>query len=64
VIAVIWDDGARTEEHNELRRGLWGLNGLFDVVIISRPAFMSELAIAPVKIKKRVADASKGTRAK
>jgi len=64
VIAVIWDDGARTEEHIELRRGLLGLNGLFDVVIINRPAFMSEPAIAPVKIKKRVADASKGTRAK
>ena len=40
VIAVIWDDGARTEEQLELRRGLKGLTGLFDVVIVNRPACM------------------------
>lgn len=40
VIAVIWDDGARTEEQSELRRGLKGLTGLFDVVIVNRPACM------------------------
>lgn len=40
VIAAIWDDGARIEEHEELRRGLMGLNGLSEVVIISRPSCM------------------------
>ena len=44
VIAVIWDDGARTEEQSELRRGLKGLTGLFDVVIVNRPACMKLLA--------------------
>lgn len=42
VIAVIWDDGARTEDQSELRRGLKGLTGLFDVVIVNRPACMNE----------------------
>lgn len=41
VIAVIWDDGARTEDQSELRRGLKGLTGLFDVVIVNRPACMN-----------------------
>ena len=40
VIAVIWDDGARTEDQSELRRGLKGLTGLFDVVIVNRPSCM------------------------
>ena len=42
VIAVIWDDGARTEEQAELKRGLKGLNGLFDVVIVNRPSCMND----------------------
>ena len=42
VIAAIWDDGARTEEQAELMRGLKGLSGLFDVVIVSRPSCMNE----------------------
>jgi hypothetical protein len=41
VIAVIWDEGARTEEQSELRRGLKGLSGLFDVVIVNRPSCMA-----------------------
>jgi hypothetical protein len=41
VIVAIWDDGARTEEQSELKRGLKGLNGLFDVVIVNRPSSMS-----------------------
>jgi hypothetical protein len=44
VIAVIWDDGARTEEQSELRRGLKGLTGLFEVVFVNRPAYMNESA--------------------
>jgi len=40
VIAVIWDDGVRTEAQSELRRGLKGLSGLLDVVIVNRPSCM------------------------
>jgi hypothetical protein len=45
VIAAIWDDGARTEEQAELQRGLKGLSGLFDVVIVNRPSRMDESAV-------------------
>jgi hypothetical protein len=41
VIAAIWDDGARTEEQAELERGLKGLKGLSDVVIVNRPSCMN-----------------------
>ena len=42
VIAVIWDDGARTEEQAEMKRGLKGLSGLFEVVIVNRPSCMND----------------------
>lgn len=47
LVAVIWDDGARTEEHSELRRGLLGLDGIHEVVVVSRPALMSPVAVNP-----------------
>jgi len=53
VIAVIWDDGARTEEHAELRRGLLGLTGLYDIVIINRPAFMNDACVSISMVKKK-----------
>ena len=40
IIAFIWDDYRRTEEHDLLDSGLKTLNGIFDVVIVSRPACM------------------------
>ncbi|MBL9186754.1 MAG: hypothetical protein JNK23_04700 [Opitutaceae bacterium] len=40
LIVVIWDDGARTEEHDELKRGLGGLQGICGVVVINRPSRM------------------------
>ncbi|HAB17003.1 MAG TPA: hypothetical protein DCE44_11195 [Verrucomicrobiales bacterium] len=46
VIAAIWDDGARTEEQAELKRGLKGLSGLFDVAIVNRPSCMNDSAMA------------------
>ena len=53
VIATIWDDGARTEEQAELKRGLKGLTGLTDVVIVNRPSSMNDpVAIAPAAKKK------------
>ncbi|HTV39287.1 MAG TPA: hypothetical protein VMF08_01820 [Candidatus Sulfotelmatobacter sp.] len=52
VIAAIWDDGARTEEQAELKRGLKGLTGLADVVIVNRPSCMN-IAPVPVSTEKR-----------
>jgi DpnII restriction endonuclease len=44
LIVAIWDDGARTEEHAELARGLRGLAGIRDVIIVSKPSRMSDSA--------------------
>jgi hypothetical protein len=52
VIAVIWDEGARTEEQAELKRGLKGLTGLHDVVIVNRPSCMDDSTTVPVTKKK------------
>lgn len=38
IVAVIWDDASRTQEHDEMIRGLKGLNGMSNVVILSRPS--------------------------
>ncbi|MBE0541972.1 MAG: hypothetical protein IH623_11340 [Verrucomicrobia bacterium] len=53
VIVVIWDDGARTEEQAELRRGLLGLKGLYDVILISRPAFMQTIPVGEKAARKQ-----------
>lgn len=53
VIAAIWDDGARTEEQTELQRGLRGLNGLCDVVIVNRPSRMVDPDKNPPKARTR-----------
>jgi hypothetical protein len=50
VIAVIWDEAARTEEHPELKRGLAGLGGMADVIMLSRPSLMESDTIAKTKI--------------
>lgn len=51
VIAAIWDDGARTEAQGELRRGLKGLTGLAEVVIVNRPSCMGVVP-SPQKLSK------------
>ena len=38
VIAFIWDDSGRSQEHDYLRHGLRKLPGVVDVVIVSRPS--------------------------
>lgn len=38
IVAVIWDDASRTQEHDEMIRGLKGMTGMRDVVILSRPS--------------------------
>jgi hypothetical protein len=44
LIAVVWDDAARTEEHHEFLAGLRGIQGIVDAVVIPRPAKMIALA--------------------
>jgi REase_DpnII-MboI len=38
IIAFIWDDSARSQEHDYLKQGLKRLPGITDVVVISRPS--------------------------
>lgn len=40
IIAFIWDDAARTEDHAELRQGLLRVRGVFDAIVLSRPRKM------------------------
>ncbi len=42
MIAFIWDDSRRTEEHDLLESGIKTLPGIFDVVIVSRPGCMPD----------------------
>lgn len=41
IVAFVWDDEARTEEHAELRRGLMQIRGVVDAIIVSRPSKMT-----------------------
>jgi hypothetical protein len=38
IIAFIWDDSARSHEHDYLRQGLRKLPGIIDAIVISRPS--------------------------
>jgi hypothetical protein len=40
IIAFVWDDAARTEEHAELRQGLMRIRGMHDAIVLSRPLKM------------------------
>ena len=40
LIAFVWDNAARTEDHAELRQGLMRLRGVKDAIILPRPAKM------------------------
>src|SRR5208282_25921 len=37
IVAFIWDDSRRTEEHALLRNGLREIRGILDAVIVPRP---------------------------
>lgn len=52
MIAFIWDDAARTEEHATLMRGLEQLERIAGVVVVSRPAKMRLSAKPSTKGKK------------
>jgi len=41
ILPLIWDEGARTEEHGALISGLKAMKGIIDAVFVSRPALMS-----------------------
>ncbi|OPF64413.1 hypothetical protein BC358_06160 [Hydrogenophaga sp. H7] len=41
IVAFVWDDEARTEEHEELRRGLMQIRGVEDAIVVSRPSKMT-----------------------
>ena len=40
ILPLIWDEGARTEEHSALVSGLKRIKGISDVVVVPRPARM------------------------
>ena len=44
IIAVIWDNAGRTEQHDVLRQGFLQLQNVVDAVVVSRPSMMG---IAP-----------------
>jgi hypothetical protein len=48
MIAFVWDDAARTEEHATLIQGLEKLAHVAGVVVVSRPAKMRSLGVAAV----------------
>jgi hypothetical protein len=43
IIAFVWDDAARTEEHAELRQGLLRIRGVFAAIVLPRPSKMKRL---------------------
>jgi hypothetical protein len=59
IIAFIWDNAGRTEQHDLLIQGLCKLDRVVDAVVVSRPSMM-------VEIEKRLpdSDADKGTESK
>ena len=40
ILAFVWDDAARTEEHAELRQGLLRIRGVVDAIVLPRPLKM------------------------
>lgn len=45
VVPFIWDEAARTEEHAGLISGLKKMEGIFDAVVVSKPARMKEMGV-------------------
>ena len=44
IIAYIWDEGRRTEEHKTLVDALKSIDGVDDAIIVSKPGFMNPLS--------------------
>lgn len=51
VVPVIWDDGARAEQHAHLIGGLSELEGVLHPTIVSRPASMTDNKALPKSVK-------------
>jgi hypothetical protein len=47
IIAFVWDDAGRSEQHEFMIQGLKQLPGVFDAIVISRPSMMVEDVLAP-----------------
>lgn len=58
IIPFIWDDSARSQEHDYLRQGLRKLPGIIDAVIVSRPSDWDRTA-RPMKPKERTTKPTK-----
>lgn len=41
LVAFVWDDAARTEDHAELRQGLLRIRGVADAIVLARPQKMT-----------------------
>lgn len=44
IVAFVWDDSRRTEQHDTLVHGLKQINGVVDAIVVPRPGSMSEPA--------------------
>lgn len=48
IIAFVWDDAARTEQHAELRQGLLRIRGVHAAIVLPRPSKMDRARRQPV----------------
>jgi hypothetical protein len=47
IVAFVWDDTRRTEQHSLLIRGLTTLDGVIDAVVVPRPGVMESSSELP-----------------
>ena len=59
VIAFIWDDSARSQEHDYLKQGLKKLKGVIGTIVVSRPSDWNDSSSAQQPIKKKSASGKK-----
>jgi hypothetical protein len=53
IIPVIWDDSARSHEHDYLRQGLKKLPNIIDAIVISRPGWIGDEPESPTKTREK-----------
>jgi REase_DpnII-MboI len=51
IIAAIWDNSARSHEHDYLRQGLRKLPMILDAIVVSRPGWIEDETESPSKAK-------------
>jgi REase_DpnII-MboI len=47
LIAFVWDDSGRSQEHDYLKQGLGKLQGVLETVVVSRPSDWQEVVTTP-----------------